>query len=67
MRSNSNREETALPLPFAVAVFIDMMTSANYQNHCDPHRTNGGVEHVIIATSGAYSKFKTGPSPSSPP
>ena len=41
-----------------VAAFIDMMTSADYENRCDPHRTNGCVEHVIIATSEAYSKFR---------
>ena len=41
-----------------VAAFIDMMTSADYENRCDPHRTNGCAEHVIIATSEAYSKFK---------
>ena len=41
-----------------VAAFIDMMTSADYEQRCDPHRTNGCAEHVIIATSEAYSKFK---------
>jgi uncharacterized protein (DUF1330 family) len=41
-----------------VAAFIDMMTSADYENHCDPHRCNGCAEHVIICTSEAYSKFK---------
>ena len=46
-----------------VAAFIDMMTSADYENHCDPHRTNGCAEHVIIATSEAYSKFKIGSDP----
>jgi uncharacterized protein (DUF1330 family) len=43
-----------------VAAFIDMMTSADYETSCDPHRTNGCVEHVIIATKEAYSKFKVG-------
>ena len=38
--------------------FIDMMTSADYETRCDPHRTNGCAEHVIIATREAYSKFK---------
>ena len=42
----------------SVAAFIDMMTSADYENRCDPHRTNGCAEHVIIATKEAYSKFK---------
>ncbi len=41
-----------------VAAFIDMMTSADYENKCDLHRRNGCAEHVIIATSEAYSKFK---------
>jgi uncharacterized protein (DUF1330 family) len=41
-----------------VSAFIDMMTSADYEKRCDPHRTNGCVEHVIIATKEAYSKFK---------
>jgi uncharacterized protein (DUF1330 family) len=42
-----------------VAAFIDMMTSGDYETRCDPHRTNGCAEHVIIATKEAYSKFKT--------
>jgi uncharacterized protein (DUF1330 family) len=37
--------------------FIDMMTSEDYEQRCDPHRTNGCAEHVIIATEEAYSKF----------
>jgi hypothetical protein len=41
-----------------VAAFTDMMTSADYETRCDPHRTNGCAEHVIIATEEAYSKFK---------
>ena len=41
-----------------VAAFIDMMTSADYENRCDPHRRNGCAEHVIICTREAYSKFK---------
>jgi uncharacterized protein (DUF1330 family) len=43
-----------------VAAFIDMMTSADYESRCDPHRRNGCAEHVIIATAEAYSKFKVG-------
>ena len=43
-----------------VAAFIDMMTSEDYEQRCDPHRTNGCAEHVIIATEQAYSKFKVG-------
>jgi uncharacterized protein (DUF1330 family) len=41
----------------SVAAFIDMMTSADYENRSDPHRRNGCAEHVIIATAEAYSKF----------
>jgi uncharacterized protein (DUF1330 family) len=44
----------------SVAAFIDMMTSADYERKCDPHRRNGCAEHVIIATAEAYSKFKMG-------
>jgi hypothetical protein len=44
----------------SVAAFIGMMTSADYENLSDPHRRNGCAEHVIIATSEAYSKFKIG-------
>lgn len=43
-----------------VTAFIDMMTSDDYEQRCDPHRTNGCAEHVIIATREAYSKFKMG-------
>ena len=43
-----------------VAAFIDMMTSPDYEKLSDPHRRNGCAEHVIIATSEAYSKFKAG-------
>ena len=41
-----------------MAAFIDMMTSSDYETRCDPHRTNGCAEHVIIATREAYSKFR---------
>lgn len=44
----------------SVAAFIDMMTSADYENRCDPHRRNGCEDHVIICTREAYSKFKVG-------
>lgn len=43
-----------------VAAFVDMMTSADYETRCDPHRHNGCEAHVIICTSEAYSKFKVG-------
>src|SRR5215469_851573 len=43
-----------------VGAFIDMMTSADYESKSDPHRRNGCAEHVIIATSEAYSKFAMG-------
>ena len=42
----------------SVAAFIDMMTSADYETKCDPHRKNGCEAHAIIATSEAYSKFR---------
>ncbi|WP_208639241.1 DUF1330 domain-containing protein [Bradyrhizobium forestalis] len=42
-----------------VAAFLDMMTSEAYETQADPHRRNACAEHVIIATSEAYSKFKT--------
>jgi uncharacterized protein (DUF1330 family) len=42
------------------ADFVDMMTSAEYETLCDPHRRNGCAEHVIIATTEAYSKFGIG-------
>jgi uncharacterized protein (DUF1330 family) len=41
----------------SVAAFIDMMTSDDYEKRSDPHRRNGCAEHVIIATTEAYSKF----------
>jgi uncharacterized protein (DUF1330 family) len=44
----------------STAAFIDMMTSEDYEQRCDPHRTNGCAEHVIIATKEAYSKFRVG-------
>ena len=44
----------------SVAAFTDMMTSADYETSCDPHRRNGCEAHVIIATREAYSKFKAG-------
>jgi len=43
----------------SVAAFLDMMTSEAYEREADPHRLNGCAEHVIIATSEAYSKFRT--------
>jgi uncharacterized protein (DUF1330 family) len=42
----------------SVAAFIDMMTSPEYENRCDPQRRNGCAEHLIIASTEAYSKFK---------
>ena len=44
----------------SLAAFTDMMTSPDYENLSDPHRRNGCVEHVIICTHEAYSKFKAG-------
>ena len=40
------------------AAFVDMMTSADYESVANPHRVNGAVDHVIIATNETYSKFK---------
>jgi hypothetical protein len=45
----------------SVAVFMEMMTSADYENLCDPHRRNGCAAHTIICTKEAYSKFKMPP------
>jgi uncharacterized protein (DUF1330 family) len=42
----------------SLAAFTDMMTSADYETKCDPHRTNGCAEHLIVCTHEAYSKFK---------
>jgi uncharacterized protein (DUF1330 family) len=44
----------------SLAAFTEMMTSADYETLCDPHRTNGCAEHVIVCTHEAYSKFKVG-------
>lgn len=41
------------------AVFIDMMTSEEYEQNADPHRVDGVAEHVILATRETYSKFKS--------
>src|SRR3982750_1530430 len=35
----------------SVAAFIDMTTSAEYEDRCDPHRRNGCADHLIICTS----------------
>jgi uncharacterized protein (DUF1330 family) len=60
-RPDGNRwDYVALVFYPGVAAFIDMMTSAEYESLCDPHRQNGCAEHLIIATSEAYSKFKAG-------
>jgi uncharacterized protein (DUF1330 family) len=40
------------------AAFLDMMTSADYATVANPHRVNGVSEHVILATTTTYSKFK---------
>jgi hypothetical protein len=44
----------------SVVAFIEMMTSADYEELSDPHRHNGCAEHVIIATAESYSKFRKG-------
>jgi len=57
---DGNRWDYLALVYYPTADFIEMMTSADYENRCDPHRRNGCAEHVIIATAEAYSKFKTG-------
>ena len=42
----------------SVEAFLDMMTSPDYETKSDPERKNGCVEHRIICTQQAYSKFK---------
>ena len=60
-RPDSNQwDYLALVYYPSVAAFIDMMTSADYEHRCDPHRRNGCAEHVIICTKEAYSKFNIG-------
>ncbi len=54
---NNQWDYIALVYYPTVSAFIDMMTSADYETLCDPHRRNGCAEHVIIATGEAYSKF----------
>ncbi len=44
----------------SIAAFLDMMTSKDYEETCDPHRINGCADHMIICTREAYSKFKAG-------
>jgi uncharacterized protein (DUF1330 family) len=44
----------------SLAAFTDMMTSPDYETKCDPHRTDGCAEHVIVCTHEAYSKFNVG-------
>ena len=44
----------------SVAAFIDMMTSADYETRCDPHRRNGCAEHVIIATQRGVQQVQGG-------
>ncbi|MBL6749527.1 MAG: DUF1330 domain-containing protein [Nevskia sp.] len=39
------------------AAFVDMMTSAEYENQANPHRLNGTADHVIVAARESYSKF----------
>src|SRR5437868_11100462 len=42
----------------SVAAFLDMMTSRDYETQSDPQRNNGCLDHLIICTREAYSKFK---------
>jgi uncharacterized protein (DUF1330 family) len=57
-QAGNQRDYLALVYYPGVVAFLDMMTSEEYETHCDPHRRNGCAEHVIICTSEAYSKFK---------
>jgi uncharacterized protein (DUF1330 family) len=57
-RAGNQWDYVALVYYPSVAAFIDMMTSSDYENICDPHRRNGCAEHLIIASTEAYSKFK---------
>jgi uncharacterized protein (DUF1330 family) len=59
-RDGNQWDYVALVYYPSVAAFIDMMTSADYENLCDPHRRNGCAAHVIISTAEAYSKFRIG-------
>jgi uncharacterized protein (DUF1330 family) len=40
------------------AAFLDMMTSEECVRSANPHRLDGVIEHVILATRETYSKFK---------
>ena len=57
-RAGQHWDFVALVYYPSVAAFLDMMTSQAYETEADPHRRNGCAEHVIVATSEAYSKFK---------
>ena len=56
--ARGNWDYVALVYYPTVAAFLDMMTSADYEQKCDPHRINGCEDHIIICTREAYSKFK---------
>ena len=57
--AESNRwDYVALVRYPSVGAFIDMMTLPEYETASDPHRRNACLEHVIICTSEAYSKFR---------
>jgi hypothetical protein len=58
-RAGNDWDFVALVFYPSVAAFLDMMTSEAYEREADPHRVSGCAEHVIIATSEAYSKLKT--------
>jgi hypothetical protein len=45
----------------SVAAFMEMMTSADSEKLCDPHRRNGCAAHTIICTKKDYSNFKMPP------
>jgi uncharacterized protein (DUF1330 family) len=60
MEQGNRWDYVALVYYPTLAAFIDMMTSADYENLSDPHRRDGRAEHVIICTHEAYSKFAVG-------
>jgi uncharacterized protein (DUF1330 family) len=57
-RQDGNRwDYVALVYYPTPAAFLEMMTSPDYEKLSDPHRRNGCAEHLIIASTEAYSKF----------
>lgn len=55
-RNGQDWDYVALVRYPALSAFVSMMTSADYETLCDPHRVNGCAAHVIVCTVEAYSK-----------